>query len=76
MNNNSETPYYFFCPCGGGQSCIVNRRHVGDYVDEDNIFKKVGLDIRKNCHTPFTIEQQEAMNNYMKGFNSVIIKNK
>ena len=38
------------CPCGGGQSCIVDRRLVGDWVLEDMILINAGLSIRKNCY--------------------------
>lgn len=51
----------FSCPCGGGQSCIKSRRSVGDWVHEDDVFKAKGLDIRKDCSTPFTKEQKELL---------------
>ena len=51
----------FHCPCGGGMSCIVERRQVGDYVHEDDVFIKANLPIRKNCYTPHTQNQQNAM---------------
>ena len=49
------------CPCGGGQSCIKSRRSVGDWVHEDDILKHYDLQIRKDCCTPFTKEQEEVL---------------
>lgn len=54
----------FPCPCGGGQSCIVHRRIVGDWVHEDNVFRKVNLPIRKDCYTALSQEQLKAMKPY------------
>ena len=42
----SELP---ICACGGGQSCLIDRRRMGDWVFEDDILKKVNLPIRKSC---------------------------
>ncbi len=67
MGSNSKKYKIFSCPCGGGQSCIVDRRRVGDWVHEDNLFKVNNLPIRKNCYTPLTIEQANALRPY--GFN-------
>ena len=52
---------YSSCPCGGGQSCIVDRREFGDWVYEDEVFKKVGLSTRKNCYTPLTSKQLQYL---------------
>ena len=49
------------CPCGGGQSCIVDRRWVGDWVHEDDVFASAGLPIRKNCFVNFTREQKTIL---------------
>ena len=51
------------CPCGGGQSCIVDRRWVGDYVHEDIVFNNLNIQLRKNCYEPMTQIQQEAIYN-------------
>ena len=51
----------FSCPCGGGQSCIVSRRSVNDWVMEDDVFKYLKIPLRKNCLEPFTEQQQEGM---------------
>ena len=40
---------HFCCPCGGGQSCIVDRRKNNDWVHEDNVRKENDLPIRQNC---------------------------
>lgn len=52
----------FDCPCGGGQSCMVSRRSLGDWVPEDNIFKSADLPIRKNCFSEYTKEQLFLLN--------------
>ena len=52
------------CPCGGGQSCIVDRRSLGDTVVEDEILKKEGISVRKNCHERFTLEQITALKSH------------
>ena len=56
------------CPCGGGQSCMVDRRLMGDWVQEDEIFKKAGLDVRENCLHLWTPDQERAMRIAMRGF--------
>ena len=53
------------CPCGGGQSCIVDRRKVGDWVQEDDIYKKAGLKIRKNCYSTLSYNHKFAFNKEM-----------
>lgn len=70
-NTNKKTkvtlkPIYnlYHCPCGGGQSCIVNRREVGDWVHEDDIFRKANIPIRKNCYTTHSQNQLNAMRPY------------
>ena len=50
------------CPCGGGQSCLVDRRLLGDFVHEDTVFDSVGLERRENCFVEFTKAQCRAMN--------------
>jgi hypothetical protein len=52
------------CPCGGGQSCIVDRRFVGDFVHEDDLFNESKLPLRKNCYTKFTKEQYEKIKHF------------
>jgi len=61
------------CPCGGGQSCIVDRRSFGDLVHEDIVFKKAGVPLRKNCVQEPTTDQQKAMTDAMLGHDSVMI---
>jgi hypothetical protein len=56
-----DMPTEQLCPCGGGQSCIVDRRWVGDWVHEDTIFTNAGLPIRKNCFSSFTPAQQKKL---------------
>lgn len=41
--NNTE----FICPCGGGQSCIVDRRKNNDWVHEDTILIENKLPFKK-----------------------------
>jgi hypothetical protein len=54
------------CPCGGGQSCIVDRRELNDWVHEDDIFGKNKLPLRKNCYQEYTEAQLIALDNFMK----------
>ena len=56
-----DMPAEQLCPCGGGQSCIVDRRWVGDWVHEDDVFTNAGLPIRKNCFTNFTAAQTKLL---------------
>ena len=56
------------CPCGGGQSCIVDRRLVGDWVHEDQVFLETGLDVRLDCMTEWNPDQQRAMRRVMRQF--------
>lgn len=57
----TDMPVEKMCPCGGGQSCIVDRRWVGDWVHEDTVFTNAGLPIRKNCFSSFTTAQQKKL---------------
>ena len=59
-----DMPAEQLCPCGGGQSCIVDRRWVGDWVHEDNVFTNTGSPIRKNCFTSFTSAQKKQLGKY------------
>ena len=56
-----DMPAEQLCPCGGGQSCIVDRRWVGDWVHEDDVFTNARLPIRKNCFTNFTAAQKKLL---------------
>lgn len=49
------------CPCGGGQSCIVDRRTIGDWVQEDDILKQAKLKVRENCYSQPTPKQEKAL---------------
>jgi hypothetical protein len=63
------------CPCGGGQSCIVDRRLNNDWVDEDCVLDHFGLARRKNCWEQFTLEQYTAMLKMNLGIDALIICN-
>jgi hypothetical protein len=52
------------CPCGGGQSCIVDRRVLNDWVHEDNLFLENKLPLRKNCFQQYTKQQLNLLNNF------------
>jgi hypothetical protein len=52
------------CPCGGGQSCIVDRRSLNDWVHEDNLFNENKLPLRKNCYQQYTNKQLKILNNF------------
>ena len=56
-----DMPVGQLCPCGGGQSCIVDRRWVGDWVHEDDVFTNAGLPLRKNCFASFTTAQKKLL---------------
>ena len=64
-NTLDNMPTSMMCPCGGGQSCIVDRRFVGDYVHEDDVFTNIGLPLRKNCYNKFYKCQAKALKNFM-----------
>ena len=64
-NTVANMPTSMMCPCGGGLSCIVERRFVGDYVHEDHIFKYIGLSIRKNCFDKFYKCQKKELRKFM-----------
>jgi hypothetical protein len=60
-----DMPCNMICPCGGGQSCIVDRRLVGDFVHEDDVLTSVGLTVRDNCFSIPTKEQKKAMSSWI-----------
>jgi len=70
----NSIPKHMKCNCGGGQSCIVNRRWLSDYVHEDKVFKNAGLPLRKHCKQPYYAQQVNALNNDMN--NDTINKQK
>jgi hypothetical protein len=70
-NNINDMPKNMMCPCGGGQSCIVDRRWVGDWTHEDEIMIGANLPVRKNCFTKFTKKQQLAFDNELKKLNII-----
>ena len=49
------------CPCGGGMSCIVDRRRLGDWVHEDDVFNSANCPLRKNCLDPMTDAQLKLL---------------
>jgi len=51
----------YICPCGGGQSCIVDRRYNNDWVHEDDVFKKAELPLRKHCFQEYNNEQLNVL---------------
>jgi hypothetical protein len=53
------------CPCGGGQSCIVDRRELNDWVHEDNLFLENMLPLRINCFQQYTNKQLKVLNNFI-----------
>ena len=52
------------CPCGGGQSCIVARRIMGDWVHEDEVLGAAKLPLRRNCAAVFDASQAEALDEW------------
>lgn len=65
QRNLVDMPKEDICPCGGGQSCIVDRRWIGDWVHEDILFINAGLEIRKNCSTKFTNVQENILRKFL-----------
>jgi hypothetical protein len=61
VNTVADMPVSEICPCGGGQSCIVDRRSVGDWVNEDDVFIQSGIPLRKNCFVNYTTKQKKAL---------------
>ena len=61
------------CPCGGGQSCIVDRRRVGGYILEDYALQNANLPIRKNCFSEPTEEQDIVMRTFLDKYDSATI---
>jgi len=53
------------CPCGGGMSCIVERRRRDDWVHEDHVLRAAGVQPREHCHSEPTPEQQATMRVWM-----------
>lgn len=64
IQTRSKTIKNNICPCGGGQSCIVDRRRIGDWVLEDYVFRKNNLSLRKNCFAPYSRLHYEYMKNF------------
>ena len=60
-----DMPQDMMCPCGGGQSCIVDRRWFEDWVHEDDVFVSNGLPVRKNCFSISSKEQEKAMKKFI-----------
>ena len=60
-NTVADMPVSEICPCGGGQSCIVDRRWVGDWVHEDDVFRDARIPLRKNCFVNYTTKQKKAL---------------
>ena len=54
-------PPYMQCPCGGGQSCLIDRRWLGEWCHEDDVFKRENIPFRKSCMDPYTVEQEIAL---------------
>ena len=51
----------FICLCGGGQSCIVERRKNNDWVLEDDVFKQNNLPLRKHCFQKYYDSQYKVL---------------
>lgn len=64
MSTDIENPEV--CGCGGGQSCIVDRRKFGDWVHEDDVLKAAGLPVRENCLSVPSQAQTKAMKDWFE----------
>ena len=51
------------CPCGGGQSCIVDRRELNDWVHEDELF------IKNKCYISVLYENPFFFSNFIVASN-------
>jgi hypothetical protein len=58
----NSMPNNIKCKCGRGEICIVYKRWLGEWVDEDNILIKYNLPVRKNCFETFNLKQKEVLN--------------
>ena len=56
-------PRHMICSCGGGQSCLIDRRWLGDWCYEDDIFRKKNIPLRRSCIQQYTVEQENALKN-------------
>jgi len=56
-----DMPSELTCRCGGGQSCLIDRRWVGDFCHEDDVFTKMNIPLRKTCIESYTVEQENAI---------------
>lgn len=54
------------CPCGGGQSCLVDRRWLGEWCHEDDVFKKANIPLRTSCIHAYSLEQAMALKQSLK----------
>lgn len=53
------------CPCGEmGQSCIVARRHVGDFVHVDHLMKQAKVSRLKHCLSVPNERQQKVLDDF------------
>ena len=60
----NNMPRSMRCPCGGGQSCIVDRRWLSDWVHEDEVFRVLNIPLRVNCAQAYTEEQINSLTNF------------
>ena len=60
MRRRSSKKTRMSCPCGGGQSCIVDRRYMKAWVHEDEVLKEAGISLRLHCRAEPSEEQQSA----------------
>ena len=67
MNSLDDMSKKMRCPCGGGQSCIVDRRWLGDWIYEDEIFKKLKIKLIKNYFQKYSKKQREILKKEIRG---------
>ena len=63
-----------WCPCGGGEKCLLIRRKMGEWIHEDEVLKKFNLPIRENCLSNPTVSQINAMDSVLKHYDSLVYK--
>lgn len=64
MPTINNMPKSMRCPCGGDQSCIVNRRWLGVWVHEDEVFTVANISLRVNCSQAYTNEQINLLTSF------------
>ena len=71
QKTTNDMPTHMKCKCGGGETCIVDRRWMNYWVNEDGIFQNACIPTRKHCLQKYLPEQEEALQKYKLSYNKV-----